>query len=153
MNVLANQGLALPGKNLMHFLLSKGLSSVICLGFGVWGTQGSGGQVGRVIIVLRPFPELVWRSVQNLAEIDTVVCTWKGDTGTYIGTKSLFYTYRYGNTMFRHMPVCHMPVCHMPICHSRFAIWASSPYADLPQLIPHTTCTHCYARAHPVPQG
>jgi len=75
MNELANQGLSLPGKNLMHFLQSKGLSPVICLDFGVWGTPGSGGQVGRVLFVLRTFPELVWRSVQNLAEIGTAVCT------------------------------------------------------------------------------
>jgi len=42
---------------------------VICFGFGVWGTLGSGGWVGWVILVLRPFPELVWRLVQNLTEI------------------------------------------------------------------------------------
>jgi len=32
---------------------------VSCLGFGVWGTLGSRGQVGRVIVVLRTFPVLV----------------------------------------------------------------------------------------------
>jgi len=45
----------------------------ICLGFGVWDTQGSGGQVGRVKLVLRTFPELVRRSVQNLVEIGLAV--------------------------------------------------------------------------------
>jgi len=57
---------------------------VICLGFRVWGTPGSGGQV-----VLRTLPELVWRSVQNLVEIGPAVRAWKRD----IGTISLFYTY------------------------------------------------------------
>jgi len=36
-------------------------------GFGVRGTLGSGGWVGEVILVLRTFPELVWRSVQKFA--------------------------------------------------------------------------------------
>jgi len=42
-----------------HFLYSKIFSPVICVGFGVWGTLGSGGQVGGVKVVLRAFPELV----------------------------------------------------------------------------------------------
>jgi len=46
---LPNRGPALPGKNLMHFLLSKGFFPVICLGFGAWGTPWSGGRVGRAI--------------------------------------------------------------------------------------------------------
>jgi len=41
---------------------------VICLGFGVWGNPGSVSRVGRVRLVLRTFPELVWKSVQNLVE-------------------------------------------------------------------------------------
>jgi len=41
------------------------------LGFGVWGTPGSKGQVGGVMPVLRTFPE---RSVQNLVEIGQAVC-------------------------------------------------------------------------------
>jgi len=56
---------------------------VICLGFGVWGTPGSGGQVGKVILVLKTFPELAGRSAQNLVEIGLAV--WgkrKGDIGT-----------------------------------------------------------------------
>jgi len=32
----------------------------------------------------RTFPELVWRSVQNLVEIGLAVCTWKRDIGTYM---------------------------------------------------------------------
>jgi len=43
------------------------------LGFGVWGTPGSRGQVCGVMLVLRTFPELVGRYVQNLAEIGLVV--------------------------------------------------------------------------------
>jgi len=39
------------------------------LGLGVWGTLGSAGWVGRVILVLRTFPESVWRSAQNLVGI------------------------------------------------------------------------------------
>jgi len=35
------------------------------LDFGVWGIPGSRGWVGRVMLVLRTFPELVGRSVQN----------------------------------------------------------------------------------------
>jgi len=44
---------------------------------GVGSTPGSGGWVG--------FPELVWRSIQNLAEIGQAVRALKRDTGTYIG--------------------------------------------------------------------
>jgi len=43
------------------------------LGFGVWGTLGSRGWVGRVMLVLRTFPELAGRSVQNLVEIGQAV--------------------------------------------------------------------------------
>jgi len=50
-------------------MLHKVFSPVICIGFGVWGTLGSGGLVGRVILVLRTFPELVCRSEQNLVEM------------------------------------------------------------------------------------
>jgi len=50
-NKLANWGPALPGKNLMHFLWSKVFFPVICLGFGVWGTLGSGSRVYGVIFV------------------------------------------------------------------------------------------------------
>jgi len=67
----------LPEKNLMrlsdpsgNFMLHK---VVVCLGFGVWGTLGSGGWVVRVMLALRTFPELVGRSVQNLVEIRQVV--------------------------------------------------------------------------------
>jgi len=56
------------------------------LGFGVWGTPGSGGQVGSVMLVLRTFHKLVGRSVQNLVEIGPAVWACKGD----IGTNSLF---------------------------------------------------------------
>jgi len=69
--ILANRAPALPGKNLMslrhpsgHFTLHKVFSPVIRLGFRVWGTQGSGGRVGKVMPTLRTFPELVGRSVQ-----------------------------------------------------------------------------------------
>jgi len=45
------------------------------LKFGV--PQGPGGQVGRVKLVLRTFPELVGLSVQNLVEIGPAVQAWK----------------------------------------------------------------------------
>jgi len=48
-----------------HFTLHKG--------FRVWGTPGSRGRVGGVMLVLRTFPELVGRSVQNLVEIGPAV--------------------------------------------------------------------------------
>jgi len=48
----------------IHSLLSS---------FGVWGTLGSGGRVGAVMLVLRTFPGLVGRSVQNLEEIGPAV--------------------------------------------------------------------------------
>jgi len=67
---LANRAPVLPGRNLMslrhpsgHFTLHH---YVTHLGFGVWGTPGSRGWVGGVMLVLRTFPELVGRSVQNL---------------------------------------------------------------------------------------
>jgi len=44
------------------------------LGLGVWGTLGSGGQVGGVMLVLRTFPELMGRSVENLVEIGQFGC-------------------------------------------------------------------------------
>jgi len=52
------------------------------LGFGVWGTRESKGWVGGVMLVLRTFPELVGRSVQNLVEIGLAVRVRKGDIGT-----------------------------------------------------------------------
>jgi len=47
-------------------MLHKVFSPVICLCFLVWGTPGSGGQISGVMLVLRTFPELVGKSVQNL---------------------------------------------------------------------------------------
>jgi len=41
--------------------------------FGVWGTLGSGGRVGGVMLVLRTIPGLVGRSVQNLVEVGPAV--------------------------------------------------------------------------------
>jgi len=64
-----------------HFTLHKVFSPLAHLGFRVWGTQGSRGWVGRVMLVLRTFPELVGRSVQNLVKIGPMVWAWKG----YIG--------------------------------------------------------------------
>jgi len=57
--------------------------------FRAWGTPGSRGRVGGVMLVLRTFPELE-RSAQNLVEIGPAVRACKG----YIGTKSHFYIYR-----------------------------------------------------------
>jgi len=56
-----------------HFMLHKVFSPVTHLGFRVWGTLGSTGWVGVVMLVLRTFPELVGRSVQNLVEIGLAV--------------------------------------------------------------------------------
>jgi len=61
--------------------------SVKVLEFGV--PREVRGWVGWVIVVKRTFPELVWRSVQNLAEIGPEVCTWKRD----IGSNSLLCIY------------------------------------------------------------
>jgi len=98
---LANQASALPGKNFMslrhpfgHFTLHKVFSPVIRLGFGVWGTLGSRVRVGGIMLLLRTFPELVGRSVQNLVDIGLAVRAWKGDIGRYIVTNSHFYIYR-----------------------------------------------------------
>jgi len=46
---------------------------VLHKGFRVWGTPGSSGRIVRVMLVLRTFPELVGRSVQNLVEIGPAV--------------------------------------------------------------------------------
>jgi len=54
--------------------LQKKLYLLIWKGFGAWGILGLGVRVGRVIFVKRAFPELVWRSVQNLVEIGKAVC-------------------------------------------------------------------------------
>jgi len=58
-----------------HFYIvtNKVFSPVTHLDFGVWGTLGSRGWVGGVMLVLRTFPELVGRSVQNLVEIGPAV--------------------------------------------------------------------------------
>jgi len=78
--ILPNLSPALPGKKLMslhhpsgHFTFHKVFSPVTHLGFGVWGTLGSRGRVCGVMLVLRTFPELGWRSVQNLVEIGPAV--------------------------------------------------------------------------------
>jgi len=85
--ILANWAPALPRKYLMslrypsgHFTLHKVFSPVTHLGFGVW--------VGEIMLVLRTFPELVGRSVQNLVEIGPAVRAWKGNK------QSLIYIYR-----------------------------------------------------------
>jgi len=54
-------------------MLHKVFSPVTHLDFGVWATPGSRGQVGGVLLVLRTFPELAGRSVQNLVQIGTAV--------------------------------------------------------------------------------
>jgi len=74
-----------------HFTLHKVFSPVTHLGFRVWGTPGSRGQIGWVILVLRTLPGLVWRSVQNLVEIGSGVKR----VHRYVGTNSHFYIYRY----------------------------------------------------------
>jgi len=81
-------------KKFDELTLHKVFSPVTHLDFRVWGTPASRGGVGRVILVLRTFPELVGRSVQNLVEIGLAVRTWKGDIGRYIRTISHFYIYR-----------------------------------------------------------
>jgi len=63
---------------------------VTCLDFEDWDTLGLGGKVGGVILVLRNFLELVWRSEQNLVEIGLAVHARKRD----VGIKSIFYVYR-----------------------------------------------------------
>jgi len=54
-------------------MFHKVFSPMTHLGFGVWGNPESRGRVGEVMLVLRTFPELVWRSVQNLVEIGVAV--------------------------------------------------------------------------------
>jgi len=44
------------------FYITQSFSHVICKRFGVWGSPGSRGQVGGVIVVLKTFTELVGRS-------------------------------------------------------------------------------------------
>jgi len=68
------------------FYVTQSFSPVICLGFELWGTLGSRGSVGGVILAFRTFSELVLRSVQNLVEICLAVRLWKRDLGRYIGT-------------------------------------------------------------------
>jgi len=55
-------------------MLHKVFSPVTRLDFRVWGIPGSEGRVGGFMLVLRTFPELVGRSVQNLVEIGPAVC-------------------------------------------------------------------------------
>jgi len=64
-----------------HFTSHKVFSPVTHLGFGVLGPPGSRGMVGVVKLVLRNFPELVGRSVQNLVEIGPAVWSLKGFIG------------------------------------------------------------------------
>jgi len=71
--------------NILHY--TKFFSCHICLRVGVWGTPGSGGWIGGVLLVLGTFLELVWRSVQNLGEIGLADRAWKSD----MGTNNLFY--------------------------------------------------------------
>jgi len=42
-----------------------GPQNFISLGFGVWLTQGPGGWIGRIILLLRTLLEMVQRSVQD----------------------------------------------------------------------------------------
>jgi len=83
-----NKFLRVPIKT---FYVTQSFSPVIWLGFVVCGTPWSRGWVAGVIHVLRTFPLLVRRSVQNLVEIGLAVRAWKRDTGRYI---YMFYIYR-----------------------------------------------------------
>jgi len=76
LQTLADRGPALPGKR-------KDFSLLIYLGFRDWGTSELVGGVGTIKLVLRTFPESVWRSAQNLVEIGAVVRTWKRDKGRH----------------------------------------------------------------------
>jgi len=137
-------GPVLPGKNLMslchssgHFMLHKVFSPVIRLGFRVLGTLGSKGWVGRVMLVLRTFPELVGRSVQNLVEIGPAVRAWKGDTGMYIGTNSHFYIDRLANRApalprklikqykGTHLDILHYKKFFSPVIRLSFRVWGT----------------------------
>jgi len=61
---------------------------VIYKGFGDWGTPGSGGWVGVVILVLRTFPELVVEVCTNLGG------DWSSGSGMKRDIGSLFNIYR-----------------------------------------------------------
>jgi len=54
-------------------MLHKVFYPVTHLGFRVWGSPGARGQVVGVMLVLRTFPKLTGRSVQNLVEIGLAV--------------------------------------------------------------------------------
>jgi len=93
---LANRAQALPGKITKQY---KGTHLDIlrytkfCLPWPIWVLEFGvpWGQVGEVMLVLRTFPELVGRSVQNLLEIGLAVWVWKGDIGTKVQTVSFIY--------------------------------------------------------------
>jgi len=71
-----------------YFTLHNVFSPETHLGFGVWGTPGSRGQVGWVMLVLRTFPELVgglckiwWRLVRRFGH----------EKGTKVQTVTFIY--------------------------------------------------------------
>jgi len=82
MYVLAKRGPALHRK-INAFFVKQSFFSNDLYRFRSLGTPGKGGRVVRVRLVSRTFPELVWRSVQNLVEIGLAVCAWKRDPGTF----------------------------------------------------------------------
>jgi len=68
-SVASQQGPGAAQEKFEELTLHKVFSPVTHLGFRVWGTLGSRGRVGGVMLVLRTFPELVVRPVQNLVKI------------------------------------------------------------------------------------
>jgi len=65
------------------------------------------------MLVLRTFPELVWRSVQNLVEIGPAVRAWKGDIRTWIQTITFIYIdkQRYFPRYLDQLACWHPPGC------------------------------------------
>jgi len=92
-NILANQGLGdARGKKFLRvpfrtFYITQCFFSRDLFRFWSLGYPGVRDQVGGVILVLRTFPELVWRSVQNLVSIGTVFVCERG-TQVYIGVNT-----------------------------------------------------------------
>jgi len=123
----------------MHFMLHKVFSPVTHLGFGVWGTPGSRGWVGRVMLVLRTFPELVWRSVQNLVKIDLAVRAWKGDIGRYI-LQTVTFIYRDFVVFFCVILSC---LFHAPTPYNELDIlcWFLNTHTKHIEYLSFSTCT------------
>jgi len=103
------------------FFVKKKFFSCNLFRFGSLGYPGVRGRVGRVILMLKNFPDLVWKSVQNLVWIGLAVHTWKRDTGTYNQSVLYIKTNQPGPSTAQAKKILRVPIWRFYVSQSFFS--------------------------------